>query len=282
MSSTTNQSSRCELPVADQHLETVLDSLNHLIDQSHQQIIDEQQSMSDVEQKKLDQMQVLQSEIQQIENQIASLHNETEQLTLETCSMVVRQNETALIRHNKLLKGTIEHINHILSKRSIVNDPLFDQLRKDLTSQQEKLFFIRNQLDIDHNQLTTNVSLLKECQEQRKQLEQIMLEKQSDLQSIQKNQDDYVQKQLKLQKLQFLIQQHTRIRNEIQQLEGYIEPKRASPLENNRRQQDIQRNKTHFREVVDDSDEEIINASKVQQFHTKSRTFARLKDHPDK
>ena len=188
MSSTKNQSSQCELPVADQHFQIVLDSLNHLIDQSNQQIIDEKRSISNVEQKKLDQIQVLQSEVQQIENQIAALHNETEQLMLETCSMVVRQNETALIRHNKLLKETIEHINHILGKRSIANDPLFDQLRKDLTSQQEKLFFIRNQLDIDHNQLTTNVALLKECQEQRKQLEQIILEKQADLQSIQQNQ----------------------------------------------------------------------------------------------
>ena len=86
---------------------------------------------------------------------------------------------------------------------------------------------------------------------------------------------------MKLQKLQFLIQQHTRIRNEIQHLEGYIEPKRASPSENSRRQQDVQRNKAQFRQIVDDSDEEIINASKVQQYHTKSRTFARLKDHQD-
>ncbi|CAF0785390.1 unnamed protein product [Adineta ricciae] len=264
MSSATNQNSRCELPVADQHLQIVLDSLNHLINQSNQQIIDEKQSMSDVEQKKLDQIQVLQSEVQQIENQIASLHNETEQLTLETCSMVVRQNETALIRHNKLLKGTIEHINHILGKRSIVNDPLFDQLRKDLTSQQEKLFLIRNQLDIDHNQLTTN---------RNKRIYKVFSKIKV---------DDYVQKQLKLQKLQFLIQQQTRIRNEIQQLEGYIAPKQASPSENNRRQPDVQRNKTQLREIVDDSDEEIVNASKVQEYHTKSRTFMRLKDHQDK
>ena len=79
--------------------------------------------------------------------------------------------------------------------------------------------------------------------------------------------------------MQFLIQQHTRIRNEIQQLEGYIEPKRASSSANNRRQQDVQRNKTQIREIVDDSDEEIVNASKVQEYHTKSRTFVRLTDH---
>ncbi len=163
------------------YLQLAVNNLNQVIKESEQQIFDEQQSIINEE----NQIQNLQNEINHFQTNIDSLSHEIDKLTLSTFDMLARQSEGALIRHNQLLKESIEHINHILRKRSIATDSSLEQLKKDLTNQQEKLFLIRNQLDIDHNKLATNISLLKECQQQRNQLEKKKIKKQIDLQTIQ-------------------------------------------------------------------------------------------------
>jgi chromosome segregation ATPase len=163
------------------YLQLAVNNLNQVIKESEQQIFDEQQSFINEE----NQIQNLQNEINHFQTNIDSLSHEIDKLTLSTFDMLARQSEGALIRHNQLLKESIEHINHILRKRSIATDSSLEQLKKDLTNQQEKLFLIRNQLDIDHNKLATNISLLKECQQQRNQLEKKKIKKQIDLQTIQ-------------------------------------------------------------------------------------------------
>jgi DNA repair exonuclease SbcCD ATPase subunit len=174
------------------YLQLAIYNLNQLIKQSEQQIIEEQQLITIEENNKLNKIQNLQNEINHLQTNIDSLNNEIEKLTTDTYEMLVRQSESALIRHNQLLKESIEHINHVLRKRSIANDSSLEQLKKELTNQQEKLFLIRNQLDIDHNRLATNMSLLKECQQQRNQFEQIKLKKQVDLQNIQQIQSKFL------------------------------------------------------------------------------------------
>jgi DNA repair exonuclease SbcCD ATPase subunit len=173
------------------YLQLAIDNLNELIKESEQQILNEQQLIINEENNKLNKIQNLQNEINHIQTNIDSLNNEIEKLTSGTYEMLVRQSQGALSRHNQVLKESIEHINHVLRKRSIVNDSSLDQLKKELINQQAKLFFIRNQLDIDHNKLTTNLSLLKECQQQRNQFEQIKLKKQVDLQNVQQIQSKF-------------------------------------------------------------------------------------------
>jgi len=95
---------------------------------------------------RLNRIENLQNDINQIQTTIESLNRELEQLNSDTTEMLFRQNESALVRHHQLLKQSIEHINHVLRRRSNSNESLFDQLKVDLTSQQEKLFLIRNQL----------------------------------------------------------------------------------------------------------------------------------------
>ena len=167
------------------YLQLAINNLTQLIQESEGQIFEEQQSIINEENNKLNRMQNLQNDITHLQTNIDSLSHEIDKLTSSTYDMLVRQSEGALIRHNQLLKESIEHINHVLRKRSIATDASLEQLKKDLTNQQEKLFLIRNQLDIDHNKLATNISLLKECQEQRNQLEQMKSKKQGDLQHIQ-------------------------------------------------------------------------------------------------
>lgn len=174
------------------YLQLAINNFNQLIKESDQEIFDEQQLIINEENKKLNKIQNFQNEINHIQTNIDSLNNEIDKLTANTYDMLVKQNEGALIRHHQLLKESIEYINHVLRKRLIVNDSSLEQLKKELTNQQEKLFLIRNQLDIDHNQLTTNMSLLKECQEQRKQSEQMKLKKQVDLQNIQQIQSEFL------------------------------------------------------------------------------------------
>jgi len=173
------------------YLQLAIYNIDQLIKQSQQQIIEEQQLITSEENNKLNKIQNLQNEMNHIQTSVDSLNNEIEKLTSSVYEMLVRQSEGVLIRHNQLLKETIEHINQVLRKRSIANDSSLDQLKKELVNQQEKLFLIRNQLDIDHNKLVTNMSLLKECQQQRNHFEQIKLKKQVDLQNVQQIQSKF-------------------------------------------------------------------------------------------
>ena len=166
------------------YLQLAINNLTQLIKESEQQLIDEQQSIINGEKQKLNRIETLQNDISGIQNNIDSLTQEMEKLTFDTYDMLVRQSEGALIRHNQVLKESIEHINQVLRKRSIANDSSLEQLKKDLINQQEKLFLIRNQMDIDHNKLATNMSILRECQEHRSELEQNKSKKQMDLQNI--------------------------------------------------------------------------------------------------
>lgn len=166
------------------YLQLAINNLTQLIKESEQQLIDEQQSIINDEKQKLNRIETLQNDINGIQNNIDSLTQEIEKLTLDTYDMLVRQSEGALIRHNQVLKESIEHINQVLRKRSIANDSSLEQLKKDLIHQQEKLFLIRNQMDIDHNKLATNMSILRECQEQRSEFEQNKNKKQINLQNI--------------------------------------------------------------------------------------------------
>lgn len=170
------------------YLQLAIHNLTQLIKQSEQQLIDEQQSIINDEKHKLTRIETLQTDINGIQSNIDSLSQEMDKLTFDTYDMLVRQSESALIRHNQVLKESIEHINQVLRKRSFTNDSSFDQLKKDLIHQQEKLFLIRNHMDIDHNKLTTNMSILRECQEQRNQFEQNKNKKQLNLQTIQHTQ----------------------------------------------------------------------------------------------
>ena len=168
------------------YLQLALNNLTQLIKESEQELIDEQRSIINEQNQKFNRIEKLQNDINHVQTSIDSLTQEIEKLTFDTYDMLVRQSEGALIRHNQVLKESIEHINQVLRKRFIANDSSsLEQLRKDLTHQQEKLFLIRNQMDIDHNKLTTNMSILRECQEQRNQLEHIKTKKQVDLQNIQ-------------------------------------------------------------------------------------------------
>lgn len=159
-------------PEAINSLQSILDTLNQLVEQSERQIAEEQQAISNEEYQ-------MSRDIDQVQQRIDAVNNETEKLTLDTCALLVRCGEAVLVRHNRLLKESIDRINQVLGKRPIVEDPVFEQLRKDMRGQQEKLFLVRNQLDIDHNQLTTNINLLKDCYDQRKQLMQNRLQRQS-------------------------------------------------------------------------------------------------------
>jgi len=228
------------------YLQLSIHNLNQLIKQTEQQIYDEQQTIVYEENIRLNRIENLQNDINQIQTTIESLNRELEQLNSDTTEMLFRQNESALVRHHQLLKQSIEHINHVLRRRSNSNESLFDQLKVDLTSQQEKLFLIRNQLDIDQNKLTTKLTLIKQCQQQRNQYEQIKIKKQFELQNLQENQVDRMRRQLRLQRLQFSIEQQTRVRNEIQQLENEFEPKseRLSSIDEYQQELDLTKEKT--------------------------------------
>ncbi len=264
------------------HLQLAINNLNQLIQQL---IINEE-----------NQIQNLQNEITHLQTNIDSLTHEIDRLTLNTFDMLARQSEGALIRHNHLLKENIEHINHVLRKRSIAADSLLEQLKKDLTNQQEKLFLIRNQLDVDHNKLATNISLLKECQQQRNQFEQKKNKKQIELQTIQQIKGksclffcrmfyyliylgDYVQRQLRLQKLQLSIEQQVRVRNEIQQLETYHQRDQSSET---KPESDSMNDR--ILEIVNEIDEEIVEANEGysrQQDHAYDYSFNKLKEYPE-
>lgn len=268
------------------YLQLALNNLTQLIKESEQQIIDEQKSIVNDENRKLNRIQNLQNDIHHVQTSIDSLTQEIEKLTFDTYDMLVRQSETALIRHNQILRESIEHINQVLRKRSIVNDSSsLEQLRKDLSQQQEKLFLIRNQMDIDHNKLATNMSILRECQEQRNQLEHIKTKKQVELQNIQHIQgkslvsfslmfsslivDDIVQKQLHLQKLQISIEQQTRVRNEIQQLGQSIEPRKELRREQStepKEELDLL-NTRHLESVTEIDEEDIVEANERDSTH---------------
>ncbi len=272
------------------HLQLATDHLNQFIQQSEQQIFDEQQSIINEE----NQIQNLQNEITHLQTNIDSLTHEIDKLTLNTFDTLARQSEGALIRHNHVLKESIEHINHILRKRTMETDSSFEHFKKDLTKQQEKLFLLRNQLDVDHNKLATNISLLKECQEQRNEYEQKKIQKQIELQTIQQTQGksffrffpellllfdlgDYVQRQLRLQKLQSSVEQQVRIRNEIQHLDKYHQPDR---LPENKPESDRTNDRTL--EIVNEIDEEIIEENErypKQQDYTYDYSFNKLKEH---
>jgi len=90
---------------------------------------------------------------------------------------------------------------------------------------------------------------------------------------------DYVQKQLKLQKLQLSIEEQTRVRNEIQQLERYIEPKiyhqQDTSSKLNETKQELDLTKDRFLEIVDEIDEEIVDAS---ERHLRQHSFNKSKD----
>lgn len=282
------------------YLQLAIYNLNQLIKESEQEIFNEQKRIENEENIKLNKIENLQNDLNHIQINIDSLNNKIEKLTYGTYEMLFRQNEGALIRHNQLLKESIEHINHVLRKRTLINDLSFEQLKKELINQQEKLFLIRNQLDIDHNKLSTNISLLKECQQQRNQFEQTKLKKQIDMQNIQHieskfyfiiysifsfvNLVDYVQRQLKLQKLQTSIEQQARVRNEIQQLEQYLEPKprRDKSSEINETKEESDLTKHRLLEIVNEIDEETVEENErhlSKHNHTYNYPFNKLKDY---
>ena len=267
------------------YLQLAIDNLNHLINESEQQIAIEEQLKTNEDGNILSKIQNLQSEINQNQNTINSLNNRIEKLSIDTYEMLAKLNEAALIRHNRLIIESIEHIKYILHKDFVINDPSIIQLKKELINQQEKLYSIRSQLDIDHNKLITDINLLTKCQQKRNKLEQIKLKQQTDLQNIQQNESkfyfylfsnfilfhivDYLHKQLKLQKLQLFIEQQRRIRDEVQQLERYIEPKKYH-------QQD---KLSVISETKQDADLTRDRVREIQQDHTKSRSFVRSKEY---
>ena len=84
--------------------------------------------------------------------------------------------------------------------------------------------------------------------------------------------DDTVQKQLHLQKLQISIEQQTRVRNEIQQLERYIEPNkdrhREQSIERNEVKEELDLINTRLLESVTEVDEEdIVEANERDSTH---------------
>jgi hypothetical protein len=91
---------------------------------------------------------------------------------------------------------------------------------------------------------------------------------------------DYVKKQLKLQKLQSSIDEQERIRNEIQQLEQYIEPKtyhqRDTSSKLNETKQELDLTKDRLLEIVNEIDEEIVDAS---ERNLRQHSFNKSKDY---
>lgn len=280
------------------YLELAIDNLNHLINESEQQILIEEQLKTNEDSNILSKIQNLQSEINQNQNTINSLNNKIEKLSVDTYEMLAKLNEAALIRHNRLIIDSIEHIKHILHKDFITNDPYILQLKKELINQQEKLYSIRSQLDIDHNKLITNIDLLNKYQQKRNKLEQIKSKQQTDLQNIQQNESkyyfyllsnfilfhivDYLQKQLKLQKLQLSIEQQRRVRDEVQQLERYIEPKKYHRQDKLSEISEIKQDADLTRDRVREIDQKIVDTSEKllkQQDHTKNHSFVRSKEY---
>jgi hypothetical protein len=277
------------------YLQLAIDNLNQLIHESEQQMLAEEQIKTNEDKNALSKIQHLQYEINHRQNSINSLSNKIEKLTFDTYEMLVRLSEAALIRHNRIIVESIEHIDRIVRKDSVAEDSSIEQLKEELTNQQEKLYLIRNQLDIDHNKSITNIGLLNEYQQKRNLLEKSKLKRQSELQNIQKNQSkfdfylssifpfslnivDYLQKQVKLQKLRLSIEQQIRVRNEIQQLEQYVESKiyqrRDKSSEMNKINQVLDSHRDGQREI----NQKTVDAS--EQRLIKSRSFVTSK--PDR
>ncbi len=81
---------------------------------------------------------------------------------------------------------------------------------------------------------------------------------------------------MKLQKLQSSIEQQARVRNEIQQLERYIEPKKDHQRN---KSYEINETKNRLLEIVNEIDEEIVDANERQQDHTYNYSFNKSKDY---
>jgi peptidoglycan hydrolase CwlO-like protein len=94
---------------------------------------------------------------------------------------------------------------------------------------------------------------------------------------------DYIQKQLKLQKLQSSIEQQVRVRNEIQQLQRYLEPKKYhKPSKIYETKQELDLTKDRLLEIVNEMDEETIETSGnhlQKQDQTYNYSFNKFKDY---
>jgi peptidoglycan hydrolase CwlO-like protein len=97
---------------------------------------------------------------------------------------------------------------------------------------------------------------------------------------------DYVQKESKLQKLQSSIEQQARVRNEIQQLEQYIEPtihhRRDQSSRINETKQEPDSTNDRLLEIVNEIDEEIVEADERyprHQNHAYDYSFNKLKEY---
>lgn len=101
--------------------------------------------------------------------------------------------------------------------------------------------------------------------------------------------DDTVQKQIHVQKLRISIEQQTRVRDEMQQLERYIEPKidpplppREQPIVRNEAKEELDLITTRFLDSVIEVDEEdSIETDSKSSDDRNHHSFNGFKEYPE-